>query len=121
MQRKSTMYFLALTVVGLNVGSSIVLKSMADQSPDFPFLVLGFGLVAFLNVLRLLTWYLANRNFPLSVFHPLTSLIFPVIMLVALAYGETIRYPQVAGALLICVGVILLGNRQFDQLVLEER
>ena len=119
MQRKFVMYFLALAVVGLNVGSSIVLKSMADKHLDWIYLLLGFGVVALLNVLRMITWFLANREFPLSVFHPLTSLIFPVMMLVALAYGETIALPQIGGALLIFTGVALLGNQQIDQTVLE--
>ncbi len=121
MQKKSKLYFLALAVVGLNVGSSIVLKSMADRELHWTYLLLGFGLVALMNVFRLVVWYFANREFPLSVFYPLTSLIFPTMMLVALAYGETIGYPQIGGAVLICIGVALLGNQQFDQVALENR
>ena len=110
-------YSLALLIVGLNIGSSIVLKTLADQTPKFSVLITGFSLVALLNIFRMVAWYFANRNFPLSQFHPLTSLIFPAMALVALAYGEEIGYPQIGGVLLICMGVVLMEKNKTGKLI----
>ena len=115
------MYSLALLIVGLNVANSIVLKTIADQTPKNSILIIGFSLVAILNVLRMVAWYFANRNFPLSQFHPLTSLIFPAMALVALAYGEEIGYPQIGGVLLISMGVVLMEKKQDGEIDQEKR
>lgn len=120
MPKKLSMYSLALLIVGLNVFSSIVLKTLADKTPEISFLLIGFGLVALLNIFRMIVWYFANRDFPLSQFHPLTSLIFPAMLLVALAYGEKIGFFQIGGALLISAGVVLMGKNTSEQLVVGE-
>jgi len=115
MSKKLKMYSLALLVVLLNILSAIVLKTLADTTPKVSFLVIGFSIMALLNLFRMITWYFANRNFPLSQFHPLTSLIFPAMLLVAWAYGEKIGFFQISGALLISAGIVLMGKNNVEE------
>jgi len=106
------MYLLAGTIVLSNLVGSIILKFISNCNNEIGLLIVGFGIVAFLNIVRMLVWYFANRNFPLNKFYPMTSLIFPGILFVALLFGEKIGVYQIAGALLIAFGVAHLGSER---------
>ena len=110
-QSKKNMYLLSFLIVGLNIATSIILKTLADQSPSLSYLFLSFGFVAILNVFRMILWYFANKEFPLSQFYPLTSMIFPAMALVAWFYGDEIGYFQMGGLILITIGVILIKKQ----------
>ncbi len=110
---------MAMAVVALNIISSVVLKLMAMRSPELLLIVLGVGFVLFLNMLRMIVWYFAHRSYPLSVFYPLTSLLFPAMLFVALGFGEPVGYPQVGGAILISAGVALIGFHRETELQVE--
>jgi len=99
-------------IVGLNVSSAILLKTLASQV-ELPVLLIGvgFGIVFMLNGLRLVVWMFANRRFPLSTTYPLTSVFFPVMLGVSFAYNESITFNRIAGTLLITCGVFWLGWR----------
>jgi hypothetical protein len=100
-----------LGIVSLNVASGIVLKTLADGSFGVLIVSLGFLTVLAFNALRLIVWMLANRRFPLSTTYPLTSIFFPIMLVVSFAYGDHINLPQVIGTLSITSGVFWLGWR----------
>jgi len=102
-----------LTAVGLQVIGAVVLKSLADHRLewDAALLVAGIAAVILINFARLAVWGLAHRRFPLSSTFPLSSLFFPAMLVVAMAFGDRIGPPQVAGALLITTGTVWLSAR----------
>lgn len=103
---------LVLGIVAINVTSGILLKILASNGGDNRLLlVLGFGTVFVLNGARLVVWLFANRHFPLSTIYPLTSLFFPVMLVVSYAYGDPITVSRLLGTLLITFGVFWLGWR----------
>lgn len=113
-QRDHSMVMLVLfvgAIVGLNVSSAIVLKTLASQDAHLIVIGLGLGIVFLLNGLRLVVWMFANRRFPLSTTYPLTSVFFPVMLGVSFAYDEEITLSRIMGTLLITSGVFWLGWR----------
>lgn len=105
------LFVLVMSIVGLNVASGIVLKTLADGAFGVVVIGVGFGTVLVFNVLRLVVWMAANRRFPLSTTYPLTSVFFPVMLVVSLAYGDAVNLPKVLGTVLITCGVFWLGWR----------
>ena len=99
--------------VTLQVLGAVLLKVLADQVhvAITIWIVAGVGGVILLNVLRLVVWGYAHRRFPLSMTFPISSLFFPCMLLVALAFGDPIGARQVAGAVLITLGVIWLSYK----------
>ena len=102
-----------LGAVTLQVLGAVLLKVLADQVhvAITIWIVAGVGGVILLNVLRLVVWGYAHRRFPLSMTFPISSLFFPCMLLVALAFGDPIGARQVAGAVLITLGVIWLSYK----------
>ena len=98
------------SAVALQVGGAVVMKLLADASERVGlwFVVLGLGTVALLNIARLFVWGAAHRRYPLSSTYPLSSLFFPAMLFVALAFGDEIGPGQVVGAILIGAGVFWL-------------
>ena len=111
-QRAVWLVLVVIGIVGLNVTSAILLKTLASSSDLNLFLLgVGFAIVFTLNGARLVVWMFANRRFPLSTTYPLTSLFFPVMLVVSFAYHDAITLNRVAGTLLITCGVFWLGWR----------
>lgn len=55
-----------------------------------------------------LCWMLALNRLPLSHAYPFMGLSFVLVLfLSALLFGESLTWPKIAGALLICLGVVL--------------
>ena len=102
---------LVMSIVSLNVASGIVLKTLADGAFSVIVIGVGFGTVLVFNALRLFVWMVANRRFPLSTTYPLTSVFFPVMLVVSMAYGDAVNLPKVIGTVLITCGVFWLGWR----------
>jgi drug/metabolite transporter (DMT)-like permease len=100
-----------LGAVALQVAGAVVLKAMADADADrsLPVLFAGIGAVLVLNLLRLAVWGYAHQRFPLSTTFPHSSLFFPVMLMVAVAFGEHVRLNQVVGALVIAAGSFWLA------------
>jgi len=107
---RAAVVLFVMAAVGLNVFSAIVLKTLADQSP-LPIAVLlgGVVVVMLINALRLVVWYFANRRFPLSTLYPLTSIFYPIMLVVSYSYGESIDLLKIIGTLFITMGVFWLG------------
>jgi multidrug transporter EmrE-like cation transporter len=102
-----------LGAVALQVAGAVVLKVMADADADrsLPVLFAGIGAVLALNLLRLAVWGYAHQRFPLSTTFPHSSLFFPIMLMVAVAFGEQVRLNQVVGALTIAAGSFWLAAR----------
>jgi len=101
-----------LLAVALQVAGALVLKTLADlDAVRLALVVLGVALVAVLNGLRFLAWGYAHKRYPLSATYPLASVFFPVMLGVAWAYGDPIRWTQVLGTGLITAGVVWLALR----------
>jgi drug/metabolite transporter (DMT)-like permease len=120
-----TALLLMVVVVGL-VGSQLCVKAGLSRAGGVSLAGAGEALGGVLRVLReplfwsgvLLTglasvvWLAALSRVSLSVAYPLLSLSY-VLMLFAARwlYREPITWPKVAGVILICCGVALLGRR----------
>jgi len=102
-----------LLAVGLQLTGAVLLKTIADNRLAWSIGVLaaGIGAVLLLNLVRLGVWGYANSRFPLSTTFPLSSLFFPGLLLVAIAFGDEIGIPQVLGAALITGGTMWLTVR----------
>lgn len=101
-----------LLTVGLQVAGALVLKTLADlDRAHLALVALGVAAVALLNGLRFLAWGYAHKRYPLSTTYPLASVFFPVMLGVAWAYGDPIRWNQLLGTLLITAGVVWLALR----------
>jgi drug/metabolite transporter (DMT)-like permease len=97
-----------LTVL-LQLVAAALLKRAAVAAP------LGLLLPAVLiavtlgiHAVRFLLWGYVHRRWPLSHTYPMTAVFFPLILIMAAAYGEPIHLNQVLGGLLIAGGVAWL-------------
>jgi len=97
--------------VALQVFGAVLLKAIADHRVDWRPAILGVGVAAVLglNLVRLGVWGMAHRRFRLSSTVPLSSLFYPAMLFVALAYGDQIGIRQVLGAVLITSGTLWLS------------
>ena len=102
-----------LLAVTLQVLGALLLKTIADHRLEWSIAVLAIGVsaVIFLNLVRLSVWGAAHKRFPLSTTFPLSSLFYPVMLVVALAYGDAVGSRQLLGALLITSGSVWLSLR----------
>lgn len=100
-------------VVGLNATSAVLLKTIADhRSLGLALLLLGLAGVVLINLLRFWLWGMAHGRYPLSETYPLTSLFFPVMLLISWRYGEPVGARQIFGTCLITLGVVWLTLRK---------
>lgn len=98
--------------VALNIASAVVLKLLADiGTTSVRLLAAGLAAVLVLNALRVVVWGYAHLRFPISRTYPLTSLFFPLMLVVSGAFGEAVEFSQYLGSALIFSGVIWLGLR----------
>ena len=102
-----------LLAVCLQLLGAVLLKTIADNRLTWTagLVALGVAGVLLLNLIRLGVWGYANSRFPLSTTFPLSSLFFPGLLLVAIAFGDDIGLTQVLGALLITIGTMWLSVR----------
>ena len=64
--RRTQLILTVIGIVGVNVASGLLLKTLADHSSGWLITGIGFSIVFMLNGVRLAIWLLANRRFPLS-------------------------------------------------------
>jgi len=102
-----------LAAVVLQVVGAVALKGLADHFDDWSaaWIVAGIAVVGVLNVLRLVVWGFAHRRFPLSTTFPLSTLFFPLMLIVAGLFGDPIYVQQIAGTLLITAGVFWINAK----------
>lgn len=100
-----------LLAVGFNVGAYAVFRAIAERPHDWRWAAL-FGAGLALGGVNTLCFTLAMRRIPLAVAYPTFSglSISLVVMVSALAFGERLTAVNLAGALLVIVGVALLAR-----------
>jgi len=102
---------LVSVAVGLNLVSAVVLKEAADMGRASLLVVTALiFLVVLINLLRVAFWAAIHKRFRLSDSYPLTSLFFPMIMVLSALYGEEIGFAKLIGTVLITLGVLVLMN-----------
>jgi drug/metabolite transporter (DMT)-like permease len=103
---------LVSTTIVLNLASAVLLKEAASsRDPALVSVAIVLFLVLALNLLRVFVWSAIHRRYPLSNSYPLTSLFFPIIMLISIYYGESIGWTEICGAILITLGVATLSSQ----------
>ena len=102
-----------MAAVMLQVIGAIVLKTIADHWSELAIWLLAIAVIAviFINIMRLCVWGYAHQRFSLSSTFPLSSLFYPAMLAVAVAYGDTVGVRQIAGALLITFGSLWLSTK----------
>lgn len=105
-----------LELVGLNIGLQLVNASLIKYASvgmhaHPALLVLLLTLVMLLSFGRFAVWGAMHKRFPISLAYPATALFFPCLVLLAWVYGETVSLAQIAGAVLVTLGVLLLLAR----------
>lgn len=112
---------LVIVAVGLNLMSAVVLKEAADirQAPMIAIGVLIL-IVIFLNFLRVLLWSAIHKRFRLSDVYPLTSLFFPMILMLSALYGEEIGLAKLVGTAFITLGVLVLIRSKPAEILTDE-
>ena len=103
---------LVSVAVALNIASAIALKEAAELvQPTIVIITALVSLVVVINLLRLAFWSAIHRRYNLSDSYPLTSIFFPMILLISALYGEEIGIFKLVGTLFITIGVALhMGN-----------
>ena len=105
-------FFIVLIAVILNISSALLLKTLADiDNITLIVLVMGIGGAIALNALRFAVWGYAHNKFPLSTTYPISSMFFPLMLLVAYIYGDPISLHKIIGTCLITTGVMWLMLR----------
>ena len=111
--QRSLAILLVSFAVGLSLISAVVLKEAADMSQTSLFTITALiSLVILINLLRVFFWAAIHKRFRLSDSYPLTSIFFPMIMMLSLLYGEEIGLGEIIGTSLITLGVLLLNSEQ---------
>jgi uncharacterized membrane protein len=111
-QRLLAMMLVSLAVI-LNLISAVLLKEAADMKYASPIYVciLIFSVI-FINLLRMFFWAAIHKRFRLSDSYPLTSLFFPMILVISAFYGEEIGIAKLIGTAFITLGVLVLVARE---------
>lgn len=107
---------LAVVLVGiavcLNLVSAVVLKEAASVE-EATVLLIGalIMLVVVISLGRVFLWAAIHKRFNVSDSYPLTSLFFPMILVLSVWYGEEIGPTEFVGTAFITMGVFVLLNR----------
>ena len=109
MTRRLLQLLLVSIAVALNLLSAIILKEAADLKHSTALIIMSIlTLLVVLNLLRVLLWGAIHRRFPLSDSYPLTSIFFPMILVIsALRYEEPITWGKIVGTLFIVLGIVV--------------
>ncbi len=57
---------------------------------------------------RFAVWGAMHKRYPVSIAYPASALFFPCLVVSSWAWGEAVSAPQIAGAMLVTLGVIML-------------
>ena len=117
--KKNIPYLLFVILLVLDVVIMLIQKIAANQAQEVdssfyvsllvqPFLWIGLGLAP----LQLLVWTKILARTELSIAYPILSFSYPLTMLTAqFVLGEHLNFKVWAGALLITIGVAIIGSR----------
>lgn len=122
MNQRVLVFLLVSMAVGLNLASAVVLKEAADMR-DTPLLVIStlVFLVILINLLRVAFWSAIHKRFRLSDSYPLTSMFFPMILMLSALYGEEIEITKLIGTVFITLGVLMLMSSEEKKKTAVER
>ncbi|MBU1417909.1 MAG: hypothetical protein KKI15_05455 [Proteobacteria bacterium] len=121
MNQRLLVILLVSVAVGLNLVSAVVLKEAADmKNASLLVIVALVFLVVLINLLRLAFWSAIHKRFRLSDSYPLTSMFFPMILLLSALYGEEIVIAKLIGTALITLGVLILMNGKKSEMAADE-
>lgn len=109
MNRRALAFIMVSFAVGLSLCSAVVLKEAANRHHVSLLLLTALILfVLLLNILRVILWSAIHKRFRLSDSYPLTSLFFPMILVLSIFYGENIGLTKLIGTAFITLGVLVL-------------
>lgn len=111
----STLVALVLSTIIIQLLVATLLKELTLRDATPVHVGLGLAAAVALNGVRFLAWGCAHRHFPLSQSYPLTALFFPCILLVSVYYGETVGTAQVAGVVVIVLGLWLMNSGEANE------
>jgi drug/metabolite transporter (DMT)-like permease len=108
---------LLLSFVAGNVLLQLFAAKLVKDAASIPYsrtLTLGalLALVLALSAGRFWIWGEMHKRYPLSLAYPASALFFPLVVVLAWAYGEKVTTMNIVGAALVTMGVALciLGN-----------
>lgn len=98
---------LVLSTVAIQLFVAALMKELAMRTASHAWIALIlFAAIAF-NALRFAIWGYTHRQYPISHSYPLSAMFFPLVVLMAWAYGENVTGMNVTGSALITAGVVL--------------
>jgi drug/metabolite transporter (DMT)-like permease len=98
-----------LANVAMQLASALLLKLAPElDSGRFAWIGLLLAGVLALNIIRFIIWGAVHARFPLSVAYPASALFFPGVVAMAWWFGEQVGPAQIAGAMLVMAGVVIL-------------
>lgn len=103
-----------LTVLLQLVAAALLKQAAVDSRLGYLLPAVLIGLALGVHAVRFVLWGYAHRRWPLSMTYPMTAVFFPMIIVMALAYGEPIHATQAVGALLVAAGVAWLTFKRYD-------
>lgn len=121
MNRRVLAILLVSVAVGLNLVSAVVLKEAADMEHASTLMIATIlFLVVLINLLRVGFWSAIHKRFRLSDSYPMTSLFFPMILVLSALYGEETGLVKLIGTALITLGVLVLMIDKKSEAAVEE-
>lgn len=104
---------LALILVIIAVILSVISAILLKEATSFKYSVIPGKItivfsVLIINIARLFLWSAIHKRYQLSYSYPLSSVFFPVILVVSFYYGDQIGFNEIMGTGLITLGVVLL-------------
>lgn len=102
--------FFVTIAISLNITCVIILKQLADYKKiDIIILALGLCIIFILNIVRLIIWGIIHKRFELTTSFPLTSIFYPLILLISYLLGEVIALKEIVATCFIVSGVLWLA------------
>jgi drug/metabolite transporter (DMT)-like permease len=71
-------------------------------------MALIYAVVLLLNGVRFVVWGVIHQRYPLGIAYASSALLFPCIVALSAYYGEPVTWRNIAGVVLVMVGVIAL-------------
>lgn len=98
---------LVLSTVVIQLLVAAVLKEATLRSSTPHWVILALAVAIGLNGVRFVLWGYTHRHYPLSHSYPISAMFFPLVVVMAWAYGEHISGRNIAGAALVTLGVAM--------------
>lgn len=100
-------------LTSINIAIQLVIAGIVKYSTQVTLttlwlLALIYVVVLTLNVVRFVVWGVIHQRYPLGIAYASSALLFPCIVALSAYYGEPVTWRNIAGVVLVMIGVVAL-------------